>query len=86
MGHNKAVPSCIINGLEISEFSGKHLYELPDVFTQKEMPVSTDNIISDEELAKWPYLKGIQIPCIRADVDLLIGTNVSQVDGTLGGD
>lgn len=79
MGHNKAVPSCIINGLEISGVSGKHFYELPDVFTQKEMPVSTDNIISKEELAKWPYLKDIRIPRINADVDLLIGTNASKL-------
>lgn len=43
------------------------------------MPVSTDNIISVEELTKWPYLNGIQIPCIRADVDLLIGTNASKL-------
>lgn len=48
MGHNKTVPRGIINGLESSEFSGK----LPDVFTQKEMPVSTSKIISTEELAK----------------------------------
>lgn len=76
MGHNKAVPSYIINGLEISEFSG-HFCKLPDVFTQKEIPVSTD--ISEEELAQWPYLKGVQIPQIKADVDLLMGTNVSKL-------
>lgn len=79
MGHNKAVPSCIINGLEISALSGNNFYELPDVFTQKEMPVSPGNIISEEELAKWPYLNGIQILRIRADVDLLIGTNASKL-------
>lgn len=42
------------------------------MFTKKKMPVSTDNIISDEERANWPYLKGIQIPFIRVDIDLLI--------------
>lgn len=79
MSYNKAVTSCIINGLEISKFSGKHFFELPEVFTRKEMPVSTDNIISERKLAKWPYLKGIHIPCIRADIDLLIGTNASKL-------
>lgn len=81
MDHNKAVRSSITNGLEISEFSGKQFYVLPDVFTQREMPVSTDNIISVEKLTKRPYHNGIQIPRIRADVDLLIGL---QVDGTMG--
>lgn len=74
MGHDKTVTSCIINGLEISEFSNTS-----DVFTQKEMPVSKDNIISDEELAKWPYLKDIQVPRTRADIELLISTNASKL-------
>lgn len=43
------------------------------------MPVPTCNIISDEELAKWPYLNGIHIPYIQANVDLLIGTNASKL-------
>lgn len=79
MGHNKTVTSSIINGLEISELSGKHFYRLPNVFTQKEMPVSRDNIISEEELARWLYLKDVNFPRINADVDLLVGTNVSKL-------
>ena len=79
MGHSKAVPTCIVNGLEISNLSGTHFYKLPDVFTQKEMPVSPNNIVGEEELAKWLYLKDIQIPRITADVDLLIGTNASKL-------
>lgn len=49
------------------------------MFTQKEMPVSTDNIISEEELTKWPYLKELKIPHMNSDVDLLIGTNASKL-------
>lgn len=74
----QAVPSCIINGLEISQISGKHFYKLPDVLTQKEMPVSSDNIVSEEGLAKWPYLKDIQIPRITADVDLLNASKLME--------
>ena len=43
------------------------------------MPVTTDNIISEEELSKWPYLRDVTIPHITADVDLLIGTNASKL-------
>ncbi len=32
----------------------------------------------EEELAKWPYLDGVDVPCIQADVELLIGTNASK--------
>lgn len=79
MGLNKAVSSSIVKGLEISDLSSKHFYNLPEVFTQKEMPVSPDNIIGEEELSKWPYLKDIQIPRIETNVDLLIGTKASKL-------
>jgi hypothetical protein len=41
--------------------------------------VSADNLISEVELNKWPYLQGIRIPRIAANVDLLIGTNASKL-------
>nr|XP_061785759.1 uncharacterized protein LOC133576497 [Nerophis lumbriciformis] len=43
------------------------------------MPVYTNNLISEAELDKWPYLQGIKIPRIIANVDLLIGTNASKL-------
>lgn len=52
---------------------------LPDVFTQKEMPVTTDNIPRSEELSQWPYLKNVQLPYISAKVELLIGTNAPKL-------
>lgn len=79
MGNNSTVTSCIVKRLEVSEHAGKKFFELPTTFTQKEMPVSTANIITEEELSKWSYLKSVQIPCIDTDVDLLIGTNASKL-------
>lgn len=37
-----------------------------------------NNIIPEQELAKWAYLKDVHIPCIDSDVDLLIGMNASR--------
>lgn len=79
MGHNTTVPSYVIKGLEISELTGKQFFELPNMFTQGEMPVTTNNIITEEELSKWSYLKDVRIPRISAGVDLLIGTNSSRL-------
>ena len=31
---------------------------LPEVYTQKSMPVDIDSIPRTEELSKWPYLRG----------------------------
>ncbi|KAK0131366.1 hypothetical protein N1851_033909 [Merluccius polli] len=79
LGHNKAVESSVVDSLEISGFKGECFYPLPKVCTQKEMPVSTTNIISEKELRKWPYLEDVKIPHINADVDVLIGTNASKL-------
>lgn len=43
------------------------------------MPVTTNNIITEEELSKWSYLKDIQIHRINTGVDLLIGKNSSKL-------
>lgn len=43
------------------------------------MPVNSDNIITQEEISKWPYLDRVKIPHIEANVDLLIGANAFQV-------
>lgn len=34
----------------------------------------------EDELAKWSYLSYVRIPCIKANVDLLIGTNATNED------
>ncbi len=70
MAQERSVPTSIISGLEVSALNDKKFVPLPDVFTQKEMPVTTDNIHRPEELSQWPYLKNIQLPYIRAEVEL----------------
>lgn len=73
MGPRASVSSYRVTGLEISSLTGNQFYDLTEVYTQKRMPVNTKNIIKEEELAKWPYLDGVDIPRIQADVELLIG-------------
>lgn len=43
------------------------------------MPVTTSNIVTQEELQQWPYLTDVQIPCTDANVDVLTGTNAPKV-------
>lgn len=43
------------------------------------MAASASNITSTEFLRKWPYLDHIHIQKIPAEVELLIGTNASQL-------
>ncbi|XP_073783913.1 uncharacterized protein isoform X2 [Danio rerio] len=79
MGNQRAVNSTVLAGLEVSNLLDDTFYSLPEVFTQERMPVSRDNIVTQKDLENWPYLKGVEIPQIPADVDLLIGANASRV-------
>ena len=79
MGQEKVVFAHALNGLEVAGLDSNQFYSLPEVLTQRKMPVTTNNIVTQEELAKWPYLSDVRIPCIDANVDMLIGTNVPKV-------
>lgn len=67
MGQAKAVKSSIIDKLEVSGFYGEYYYLLPSVCTQKVVPVSTGNIISERELRKWCYLWDVKMPHISTE-------------------
>ena len=79
MNQEKFVDSHVISGLEIAALNGNTYFELPEVYTQRKMPVTRDNIPRQEELSAWPHLSSVEIPVIDADVELLIGTNVPKV-------
>ncbi|XDV29292.1 hypothetical protein PO909_032429 [Leuciscus waleckii] len=49
-----------------------------DLFTQKEMPVTTNSIPKQKDLAQWKYLSRVKLPSINSKVELLIGTNAPK--------
>ncbi len=73
MGQERVVPVNVLSGLEVSAIDGNIFYQLPDTLTQKQMPVSSDSMVSKRDLSKWPYLKKVTVPRIMANVELLIG-------------
>ncbi|KAI2645448.1 Gag-Pol polyprotein [Labeo rohita] len=79
MGQEKPIDSLVIKGLEVSSLEGKDFYELPDIYTQEEIPVSKDHIPRQRDVEKWPHLKDVYLPSINADIDLLIGMNVPKL-------
>ena len=79
MGQKKIVNAHILSGLEVSGMSTNDFIELPEVLTQKTMPVSTLNVPQQEDLDQWSYLKDVKLHDIDADVELLIGTDASKV-------
>ena len=79
MGQEKVVPTFAVSGMEVADLAGKSFYPLPEVLTQREMPVTPDNIVTAADLERWPYLFKVHISSIKANVDLLIGTNAPRL-------
>ncbi|KAL7881128.1 hypothetical protein SRHO_G00033820 [Serrasalmus rhombeus] len=78
MGDQKAVSCKVLPDLEVSSLEGDDFVELNGVFTQRAIPASQENIPTQEDVDRWPHLRGVRIPSIKADVDLLIGTDVAK--------
>ena len=53
--------------------------ELPAVITMEEIPVSQSCMAKQEDINKWPHLKGINLPDVCGRVSLLIGNDVPEV-------
>lgn len=79
MGDEKQVKTHIVSGLEISRLDDDKFIQLPDVFTQRTIPVHKGNIPQQKDLERWPYLKEVCLPSIKAEIGLLIGANVPEV-------
>ncbi len=79
MGHKGVIPAYSLLGLEVSGLERNYFYPLLDVFTQKQMPVSANDISTATDVERWPYLSKFHIPNITANVDLLIGTNAPKI-------
>lgn len=56
MGQKTVVPAYSLTGLEVSNLDSNDYHILPEVLTQTKMPVNVNNMVTSEELAKWPYL------------------------------
>ena len=67
----------LVVNLEVSDLSDSNIIQLPNVFSSPSLPVSADTIGNQEDVNRWPHLKGIKIHSIRAG--LLIGSDVPSI-------
>lgn len=77
MGQEKVVPAYSVHGLEVSGLEENNFYLLPEVLTQKKMPVTTDNIATAADVKRWPHLSKVYIPSLK--LQMLIGTNAPKL-------
>lgn len=78
MGQKKVVGTNLVSGLEVARLDSTESCELPDVYTQKTMPVHKGNITHQADINRWPYLRKIQLTELDSEIDLLIGSNVPK--------
>ena len=68
-----------IVSLELSDLNGENLVHIGTVFSTPELPVTTRNLATKEDMNRWIHLADIEVHRIKADVGLLIGCNVPEV-------
>lgn len=68
-----------IVSLQVTDLEEENLVELPCVFTRTKLPVSAKNGARQEDIDRWPHLRGVKIPKIDSNVGLLIGSDVPEV-------
>ena len=64
--------------LDVSDLENEVLVKIPMVFTKTKLPVSVDNSAAQEDIDRWPHLRGVETAKIDAKVGLLIGYDASE--------
>src|SRR4029434_2754739 len=78
MSQKEAVSSDIITGLDISAVDENYFIALPEVYTQESMPVDTSSIPTNDDLSRFPYFREVNLLTVKANLELLIGSNVPK--------
>ena len=69
---------CSLVSLEAFDLSEENVVHLPMVYSRPSLPIPPDAIANQEDVNRWPYLKGIELPRIEAEIGLLIGSDVPE--------
>lgn len=78
MGQERLVKCYELTGLEVGSLDSNMFIDLPNVYTQKAIPVSKRDLLTQQDLSQWPYLNEVTLRNIDADIELLIGINVPK--------
>lgn len=78
MSKEHVVKTQSVTGVEIYGLESNEYLELPEVYSHPMIPVSAENIPSQEDVKQWLYLHEVKIPKITAEIGLLIGNNVPK--------
>ena len=69
---------CSLVSLEAFDLSENKTVQLPKVYSRPSLPIPPEAIARQEDVDRWPYLKGVNISHIDAEIGLLIGSDVPE--------
>jgi len=72
------VDSFLVRDLVISDLDENNFIALPVLYTRTEIPVTKDDIPTQEDVDLWPHLGGIYLPNVSAEIGLLIASDVPE--------
>ena len=79
IGTSEDVKSTMIRGLEVTDMNENNIVFLPEVLCRPQIPVSKDEIPTQEDIDRWEYLQEyVHLQNINSEVELLIGANVPE--------
>ncbi len=64
-----------LTDLEVCGLEEQDYIQLPNVYTQPDIPAKKANIPQKKDLEKWSYLSRVHLPTLESEVGLLIGVN-----------
>ena len=69
----------MVRGLEVTDMDENNIVFLPEVLYTPQIPVSKDEIPTQEDIDRWKYLQEhVHMQNINSEVELLIGANVPE--------
>ena len=75
---NRTNDSTLVRDLLVSDLDENEYVSLPMLYTRPEIPVSGDDIPTQDDPDQWPHLQGVFIPHVHTEVGLLIASDVPE--------
>ena len=72
------VDSFLVRDLVISDLDENNFITLPVLHTKTEIPVTEDDISTQEDVDLWPHLGGVYLPTVSAEIGLLIASDLLE--------
>ena len=68
----------LVRDLLVSDLNENEHVSVPMLYTRPEIPVSSDDIPTQDDIDQWPHLQHVSIPYVHAEVVLLIASYVPE--------